>query len=369
MADIERLPVGNSMELLLRRHTGARKVVSTRLARALATCCKFDTIDQHAIRLARSGTAASEGQDPVGIVNALIADGILVSEAEIVSLAKEIVAEQPETAAPIQSINFVTRDRVECFRRTAATYAENIHRFRRDARMAVFDDSRDVATRAQYRRAVEEVQETYGISMQYVGAEEKNQLLQRLVGEGGVPEAVARFTLFGDAAAGGTWGANRNAFLLHTAGEVALSVDDDIPCRIAPAPERKPGLRLSSEHDPCEYWFYPTRDQALAELRFEERDILSVHEELLGKRLAACIAQNSNIQWDDNADIVALALNAQHARVLATVAGFAGDSGVPSHRVFALKGTSRQRLESSPDAYQVALRSGEIVKAGACQRL
>ena len=51
-----------------------------------------------------------------------------------------------------------------------------------------------------------------------------------------VPPGVLKFALFGVEGGGCSIGANRNALLLHTSGDMPLSVDDDAVSQIARVP-------------------------------------------------------------------------------------------------------------------------------------
>ena len=106
---------------------------------------------------------------------------------------------------------------------------------------------------------------THGATVRYAGLEEKLAWADKLVARGDLPPDVVRFALFGVEPCRYTSGANRNALLLDTVGELTLSVDDDTVCRIAVRPGGgRDGLAVTSDRDPAEYWFFPDRETALA---------------------------------------------------------------------------------------------------------
>jgi hypothetical protein len=66
--------------------------------------------------------------------------------------------------------------------------------------------------------------------------EEKRRFSHRLVREGGLPKELVQLALFDVHRMGFTAGANRNALLLGTAGELMLCADDDTVCHLVEPP-------------------------------------------------------------------------------------------------------------------------------------
>ena len=168
----------------------------------------------------------------------------------------------------------------------------------------------------------------------YAGSEEKEAYVRKLAAAGASEEA-ARFALLNPEGFPITTGGSRNALLLHAVGELLLQVDDDTLCRVAPAPEVRPGLALSSRHDPTEFWF-PAGEPSAA----GEDDLLAVHERLLGRGLADCAAEADPDPGEAGAEFFRR-LDRGEGRVLVTAAGAAGHSGMGSSLYFlSLEGES-----------------------------
>ena len=74
---------------------------------------------------------------------------------------------------------------------------------------------------------------------------------------------VIEFALFDPEGCGMTAGANRNALLLHSVGDMVLSVDDDTVCSVAESPRLRDGLALSSGANPTDFRFFPDREAAV----------------------------------------------------------------------------------------------------------
>ena len=190
----------------------------------------------------------------------------------------------------------------------------------------------------------------------YAGSEEKEAYVRKLAAAGASEEA-ARFALLNPEGFPITTGGSRNALLLHAVGELLLQVDDDTLCRVAPAPEVRPGLALSSRHDPTEFWF-PAGEPSAA----GEDDLLAVHERLLGRGLADCAAEADPDPGEAGAEFFRR-LDRGEGRVLVTAAGAAGHSGMGSSLYFlSLEGESRARLLASEETYRRALAHHQVVR-------
>src|SRR5260221_10637339 len=89
-------------------------------------------------------------------------------------------------------------------------------------------------------------------------------------------------------------GANRNALLLHSVGDLFFSADDDTLCQIFEPPTQNAGLQLGSDGRNYEHWFYPDRKKALESVKPTNECCLTLHETMLGKSLGRCISENGS---------------------------------------------------------------------------
>ena len=240
--------------------------------------------------------------------------------------------------ATISSVGIVTKNRIASLERVLAGYVENAKSFGRKNGFIVMDDSADFRTRGDCRRMLRSLRDRWAVKVAYAGREEKKAFAQALVGAG-LPPEVVRFALFGAGVAGSSVGANRNALLLHTAGELLFNPDDDVHCRVAPAPGKKAGVAFSAGFNPEEFWFFKDKAAALRKIRFQDKDVLGLHEEFLGRELSG------------------------RRRVFATSNGLVGDCALASPRPYLrLRGSSRRRLAASRSYYGRAL-SRQVIRA------
>lgn len=143
------------------------------------------------------------------------------------------------------------------------------------------------------REMLQSLKEHYGVRISYAGPAEKRAFAAALVEESDLRPDVVDFALFDTEQCGQPIGANRNALLLHTVGELAFSTDDDVVCEVARAPTMKDGLAFEYRGDFTKFWFFPDRRTTLSSVTRVEEDILAIHERLLGRSLGGCIAEFS----------------------------------------------------------------------------
>ena len=277
------------------------------------------------------------------------------------------LAERPPSIA---SIGFVTRNRGEALRRALVSYIENCRQFGREVDFAVMDDSEEASTREQHRELLRSLGRRYGVEILYAGLEEKQRYAEAMVRADRVPPEVIEFALFDVNRAGTAIGANRNALLLHTAGDLFFGADDDTVCQVATVPEATSDLAFFSESDPTEFWFFADRQQALRSVNFVEQDLLALHETMLGRDLASVArgVTKGRVQLDEVCPQLLHALRAGTGRILVTVNGLVGDSGMPSPvgLLSATRDATRARLLRSEADYRMALTSRQVLRLAPC---
>jgi hypothetical protein len=279
----------------------------------------------------------------------------------------------PETdpGLRITSIGFPTCNRPDVLERGISSYAEAA----RHRRFVVMDDSKDPAVRDEYRRRLADLRRRLGVEIAYAGLEEKRRFVEALTAEG-IPPDVVTIALLDPLGLGLTVGANRNALLLQTVGEGALSVDDDTLSRVAPPPGRQdgvaflsgtsPGTAFLSGRDPGDIEAFPGRAEALGSLPLAPHDLAALHESALGRPLRAWLAgcgADSPAALDAG-DPRFLRRLAEGGRVRITTNGWVGDCGWHSPTFYMLlTGESRRRLLRSAEAYTRGTASKEIVRS------
>jgi hypothetical protein len=182
-----------------------------------------------------------------------------------------------------------------------------------------------------------------------------------------MPRGVVEFALSDPLGLGFAAGANRNAFLLQTAGELGLSVDDDTTCLLAPSPnatDAGEGVSFTSSEDGNDWWFFPSRKAALRFCPVQRGDLVTPHESLLGRSVANYAGRGLALTLAGSGETWALSrLTSGRGRVRATQMGIVGDcaQGTPQG-YFYLCGESRERALKTEEQYRMARISREVVR-------
>ena len=366
-----RFPMGSSAELLYLTLKKEAQLLDPAEARLLGACGQFATLEAHAEQIAkRLPPGSADAANVLELLRALAAKGLMLSRSELMAR----IASLPRLEDPprIAWLAIPTCDRPEMLRRCIKSFGENFRKYGRFPKLLVADDSKMPETRAATRAVVDEAGLTWGAGVEYVGLEEKRRLIDRLAAHG-VPRDVLGFGILGPGGPAQGAGASRNVIVLHTLGDLVLSVDDDTVCQPCVAPGTAAGgLRLGAELDPSEYWFFPDRQSALAFAERADIDVLAGHERLLGRpvhSLAGAQCQNAGADMGSACSHMIQSLWEGHGRVLFTSNGAVGDSGMYSSRIFPLhrgNGT-RSRLLASEEQYRAALESRELLRQPSTQ--
>jgi hypothetical protein len=239
----------------------------------------------------------------------------------------------------ISAIVIPTANRVESLERTLVSYIVQTKTFGHDVEFVVGDDSGSSEYRQHTRGLLRSIGRSHGVRIAYAGKEEKSTFAEALSGACEVPAALVAFGLLGDGTAAAT-GANRNALMLDTVGQLIYSADDDTVCRVArPAASEDAALdihglsqRVWDGHDaPADFIWQVFRDlnAALEATPTDDVDVLALHERLLGLPVSdikgsfekvKVRAELSRAQWT--------APSTDASRVMFTMTGLIGDVGV-----------------------------------------
>lgn len=366
-ADFEFYPAGDNLILV---HTKNRR--ETRFLRAdvvdlLMHCRKFRTLDEH-LQTYRKGKRTNAMQDSAlrWELKKLVQSGCLTSRSDALQTLRRPI--EQDSAPGIASIGFPTSDRVETLQRGITSYIENGHRFGRTNDFVVLDDSASSETRDAYQRMLRALKAEHGVNILYAGLEEKVAFANKLVECGGLPRDIVYFACLGDKRYRTTTvGANRNALLLHTIGDLTFSTDDDIICRTADSPGKKEGrVAFSSGGDPVDLWSFPDRETALRSMSYVEQDILALHEQWLGKEPASYFAkygQNCEVLFDEAEPHFLHRLQTQSNRVALTFNGTVGDCAWDNayYHLFQ-RNETHERLTRSEQEYLSARGSREMAQ-------
>ncbi len=370
-APVAAYPADKGHVLISNRNTGRPDVLSGQLFGILRQADRFDTIAGHVKRL----FAAGWEDDGSGFIESafreLISHGLLVPKSAFLRGLLEMGAgcEAPPT---VTSVIVTTRDRIPQLQRCLVGFIENTRKHGRSVDYLVIDNSRNENQRVKITGVLTPFA-AGGVKIHYAGREEKSRFKIELVQAGsaeGLPDDIVDFCLFGDEGFAQTYGANRNALLLDTTGELIVMTDDDTLCQPAVLGESAPTLALSSMKDPAVTRFHADRRQLVRSVRTTDVDILSWHEKVLGRSIAGCM---SALGSDSALDVECITPESAHffgkalKVVRASASGHWGDAGMDSpYLLLELSGKSRDLLMRSKEQYTQAGESREIFRSVPC---
>ena len=189
--------------------------------------------------------------------------------------------------------------------------------------------------------------------VRYIGHAEKMAFVGLYSEASGVPRDVVEFALMNPENIDNTTGANRNALLLDSAGEMMLQVDDDTECRLSRTPGMQAGLRITSTNGQ-EFWYLCDNPEDAGELA--QMNLNVMHESLLGKLVSECAREHNGNPASIRADLAA-------CTVRVTAAGVIGDSAMNGSGTFmVLDGPSRERLMASEKTYKNVMTTRQIIR-------
>ncbi len=269
----------------------------------------------------------------------------------------------PETVPAIASVGIPTRDRPQSLQRCLAGHIESGLRRGRKHDYVVIDDSQRAEVRHENRFLLQALQQRHAVEICYAGPAEKARYAECLIRQAGLPADAVEFGLLNVENCPVATGTSRNALLLHTVGDLLLQIDDDTVCRMTATPGSQPGLTLSSQFDPTEFWVLPEGETPEG----AEGDLLAIHERLLGRGPAGWVSgpdASGGMRWDRAGPGFFRKVQTGAARVLVTSAGLFGDSGMGAPLYFlSLSGDSRARLLADELSYRRAVEQQQILRA------
>jgi len=347
-------------------------------------CTKFDSLERHIARHARRhGWGSMEIASLQSWLPQVTASGLLISSEEVRRRCAAGAGNEDEPPK-ISSIGFPTGgNRVELTERALRSFAVNARTYRRDVEFVVADSSARTEQRAQYRKRLTALAEEMAAPIIYIGEDEKRAFIAALVRRGACSPGSADFALRDPLGIGFACGANRNALLLRGAGRMICSVDDDVICRLAAAPELvngvgqnasrggaslekagRRGLALFSTCDPFSRRLFANRESAMASASWIKEDFLGLHERMLGRQLgdlAAGVESDGKLDLAQAGDGILRRLELPGSRVRATFSGHVGDPGIPTSIYYLFyEGENRRRLTESEAHYRSVFASRSV---------
>jgi hypothetical protein len=270
---------------------------------------------------------------------------------------------------PIGIIGFPTGgDRVPLLARALESFALNLRQYGRTAEFVVADSSTRIEDQTAFRAKAVELARQFEFPVLYSGEEERRRFAAALVARGACDPKAIEFALLDPLGTGFACGANRNALLLHGAGRMLCSVDDDVVCQLSTLPEiRTERVSMFSNCDPFARWLFTDRASALDAAQIVERDFLAAHEELLGRSVGEFFPPDltvDDLSLVDAGDDLVRRLAVGPARVRTSYLGHFGDPGIPSSSYYLYyERANRERMVASEEHYRAALASRSVLAA------
>lgn len=360
-----RLGFGGSSEWVYLTIKKEGRAIDPTEATILGQCSSFAPLRVHAERISAAHSGTSNVAAILSVLQHMAENGLLLSRGQLMHQVSSLP--RLEAPPPISWLAIPTCNRPHVLHRCIQSFRDHFRELDRFPRLLVADDSNTPEACAATKAVVDQAAHSWSAKTVYVGAGEKQMLVSSILKQGGVPRDVLGFGLIGPGNSTKGPGANRNSILLHTLGDLVLSVDDDTICQQfvgrGPMHDR---LRLAGEVDPSEYWFFGNRLSALRHAQRAEVDVIAAHQTMLGKTLHALVDTTLNTGADLTSACghMVRSLWDGSGRIVITTNGAIGDSGMYSGRNIALQRNpgTRNRLLASEQDYRSALHSREILR-------
>ena len=316
--------------------------------------------------ISRSAAAAQPSstkvQEGLGMLQRLLEAGLLERRDRFFAEASAQRIGEPK--GPIRRIGLPTRNRPVALSRALDSFIGSFRRYERELDWLIVDDGRTADEQDSTRAAVKAASARLSAPIRYSDRADREGYARRIADQSGVALETVRFALLGDERCPLTTGAARNAALLDAAGERVLYADDDALCRTALSPEPGADVAVSSHPDPTGMWFFRSREELLAGVRFEEVDLVGAYEDLLGWGVGDVLAEVG----PDPVDLTWMTpgferrLRSRPTRVRIAMAGVVGDSGIGASGYLFVAPQNRPRLLRDQAFYEAAVASRQLLR-------
>lgn len=327
-----RFRVGASEEVIFFPHHGRFDRSDTPSVEALRCCRSFQTLSAHRQTILER-CVPGVGGNPDHYLRDAVRENWLVKADELVGRLS-LIPESPP--ARVSVLGIVTRDRPMALDRAVASYLGRLDADR-ECRVTIMDDSSEAcAVRNLQCIAALAGQAPRSIEISYADAAKKREYCKALAEISNVPLPVLLFALCGEGAFNRGWprfGANRNAMLLDSPGEILCMADDDTVCRISRHPQHSGFLLFSSQGDSTDVALYPDREAAVLAYPEVQIDPRYPLEQVVGQRLSSIITGDwAGVAFEGEDIAAALFQSAllRKGQILAGLYGIVGDPGADS---------------------------------------
>lgn len=361
-AGVEIRPAASGMSWAFNEITGSVELLDDSLAGLIQYLDRWRSLQGHVAAVAEAGV----GGQAAGMIEDGIAElsrrGLLISRTQFLDALRS--DNPPVVSRAIDVVSWCTKDRPAELARSMESFLDSATRRGHEPQVLVCDDSQDPAVQEKNRATVAKEGRQRGLTTRYLGLKEKRDIAGELLSRNDdIPPEILEFAFFGLPGSSDTTGANHNALLLATRGQVVFNTDDDTLCEFTRSPGAgAQGFELSSAPDPTVSLFYLDAASLAEGVAFEDSDILSAQAALLGgitsDRFPAALRIDSM-----TAQFVRRLMN-RTCKVAAVACGVCGDCGLWDPRyLLRLTAGSRDRLIQSEATYHAASSNRLLLRA------
>jgi len=277
--------LSNSECIFQVKRSGETHVMTFQVLQALDQSREFRTLDEHVARImATIPGLGAQREGVLRVLDSLIKRGLLVSDREFLQRVTTATAREPE---PLRAVFIRACDRPDRVEHLLASLTDYERRFRANRHYVLVDDSssRDAANR--HRDLLREFARATGCKLTYIGAAERERLVDVLARA--VPQAAANLPWL---LTGGTdrsrFGGGRswNVAMLLSAGARAILLDDDHRLPLRRLEDMREGLDPNPSATSTTR-FFRNIDNALGAGEEIEEDPIEMHLDVVGRPLGA----------------------------------------------------------------------------------
>lgn len=321
-------------------------------AQLLGALQSFGSLQEHARALQQYWSLESGSQaELLAALQSLDEQAWLISEEDIYAPSAE------STATPISTCAFLTHNRPASLRRALQDLGKPAADHNR--RVLVSDD----AEQSQPAGLPDSMQ------VEWISREDRRRWIESL--PSGEYKALLSWALLPEKREGlTTFGSSSNTVQIAAAGEGVAMLDDDVCGPVGRAPQTEPRRwSISGPGDPSLLLLYDDADSAIADLLPAPMDAVGLLETQLGQTVAGLGAELGGQRPELDRGLAARhALSIKRGgRVLSTMMGFAGDSGMGSPQWYlGLRGDAGRQLDRD---YAKRILSRNLIRSADCFKL
>ncbi len=354
--------LSNSECIFQVKRSGETHVMTFQVLQALDQSREFRTLDEHVARILATIPGLQAQREGVArVLESLTTRGLLVSDREFLQRATAVTAREP---TPLRAVFIRACDRPDQLEHLLRSLADYERRFRANRHYVLLDDSSTRESANRHRDLLREFARATGCKLSYVGASERERLVEKLARA--VPQAKQVLPyLLSEAPTAARFGGGRawNLALLLSAGARLVLLDDDHRLPLRRPEDARGGLDPNPSAAPYTH-FYRNIENALGAGEEVDGDPFGLHLDAVGLRLGALLG-NPRYAIERTAlrglPVSRLDHLSGDAPILATQHGSYGSSRTESGIwLYQISAADRAEFVRDRDAYLRNIEAGSI---------